>query len=73
MLMYIAKRLVLLVPILLGITLLTFSLMHLIPGDPAEILMRQQGIIPTQENIEKFREQMGLTEPLPIQYFNWLS
>ncbi len=73
MLMYIAKRLVLLVPILLGISLLTFSLMHLIPGDPAEILMRQQGIIPTQENIEKFREQMGLTEPLPIQYFNWLS
>lgn len=73
MLMYIAKRLVLLVPILLGISLLTFSLMHLIPGDPAEILMRQQGIIPTQENIDKFREQVGLTDPLPIQYFNWLS
>jgi peptide/nickel transport system permease protein len=72
MLMYIAKRLVLLVPILLGISLLTFSLMHLIPGDPAEILLRQQGIIPTQEAIEKFREQMDLNDPLPIQYFNWM-
>jgi len=73
MLKYIAKRLVLLVPILLGISLLTFSLMHLIPGDPAEILLRQQGIIPTQEAIEKFREQMDLNDPLPIQYFNWMS
>jgi len=72
MLKYIAKRLVLLVPILLGISLLTFSLMHLIPGDPAEILLRQQGIIPTQEAIEKFREQMDLNDPLPIQYFNWM-
>jgi len=73
MIQYIVKRLLLLVPTLFGVSLLAFLLMHMIPGDPAEILLRQQGTIPTPEAIEKFKEQMNLDDPLPVQYFNWLS
>ena len=57
----------------LGISLLTFSLLHLVPGDPAEILLRQQGVAPTPEALDKFREAAGLSEPLPLQYLRWLN
>mgnify|MGYP000843549093 CR=1 FL=1 len=72
MLKYAAKRLALIFPILLGVSMLSFSLMHLIPGDPAEILFRQRGAIPTPEAVEEFRTELGMSEPLPIQYLNWL-
>jgi len=72
MLKYVVKRLIVLLPTLLGVSLLAFSLMHLIPGDPAEIILRQHGVIPTSDAIEEFRAQAGLANPLPIQYFDWL-
>lgn len=67
---YILKRLLSLLPVLIGITLLVFTLLHLIPGDPAVVLLGERA---TPEQIESLREQLGLNQPLPIQYFNFLG
>ncbi|MGA9382000.1 MAG: ABC transporter permease [Phormidium sp.] len=69
MIKYILKRLLSLLPVLIGITLLVFTLLHLIPGDPAVVLLGERA---TPEQIESLREQLGLNQPLPIQYFNFL-
>lgn len=65
---YILKRLLSLFPVLIGITLLVFTLLHLIPGDPAVVLLGERA---TPEQIESLRQQLGLNQPLPIQYFNF--
>ncbi|MBD1866321.1 ABC transporter permease [Cyanobacteria bacterium FACHB-471] len=70
MLRYIVRRLLGLVPVFLGITLLVFTLLHAIPGDPAVFLMGERA---TPDQIAAFREQMGLNEPLPIQYLTFLG
>lgn len=67
---YILKRLLNLIPVLLGITLLVFILLHLIPGDPAQILA---GTRATPEIVEAIREQLGLNKPLPVQYLLFLG
>jgi peptide/nickel transport system permease protein len=67
---YILKRLLNLIPVLFGITLLVFLLLHLIPGDPAQILAGQRA---TPEAVAAIREQLGLNKPLPVQYFLFLG
>lgn len=67
---YILKRLLNLIPVLLGITLLVFILLHLIPGDPAQILAGERA---TPETVEAIREQLGLNKPLPVQYLLFLG
>ena len=69
MVQYIGKRLINLVPVLLGITLLVFTLLHLIPGDPAVIILGERA---TPEQVEILREQLGLNQPLPLQYLTFL-
>lgn len=69
MIKYILKRLLSLLPVLIGITLLVFTLLHLIPGDPAVVLLGERA---TPEQIESLRQQLGLNQPLSIQYFNFL-
>lgn len=66
---YILKRFLSLFPVLIGITLLVFTLLHLIPGDPAVVLLGERA---TPEQIESLRQQLGLNQPLPIQYFKFL-
>lgn len=67
---YLLKRLLNLIPVLLGITLLVFLLLHLIPGDPAQILAGERA---TPETVEAIRKQLGLDKPLPIQYLLFLG
>lgn len=67
---YIAKRLINLIPVLLGITLLVFTFLHLIPGDPAVVMLGERA---TSEQLEALREQLGLNEPLPLQYLTFLA
>lgn len=66
---YVARRLLVLPVVLLGITLLTFSLMYLIPGDPAALLAGPQA---TQADIEAFRAQLGLDRPATMRYLDYL-
>lgn len=71
---YIGKRLLSLIPILLGITFLTFLLLYIAPGDPAQKrLTSNSGIAVTQEQIDSMREEMGLNRPFLVQYGSWLG
>ncbi len=71
---YILRRLVSLLPVILGVSLITFGLMAVVPGDPAEIIAgRGKDIEPTQAEIEAVRQELGLDQPLPLQYARWLG
>lgn len=70
MLRYIAKRLLDLLPVLLGITLLVFLFLQLIPGNPAVVLLGPRA---TPDQIAALQEQLGLNQPLPLQYLAFLG
>jgi peptide/nickel transport system permease protein len=67
---YIARRLILVVPVLLGISVIVFLVISLIPGDPALAIL---GGYATEENIAKLNADLGLDQPLPVQYITWLG
>ncbi|RCV65854.1 peptide/nickel transport system permease protein [Methanophagales archaeon] len=73
MLKYIIKRLILLIPILFLVSLISFSLLFIIPGDPAETILTGPGGGADPKAVEEFRIKMGLDKPAYIQYFTWLS
>lgn len=62
---FIARRLVALVPVLLGVSTIVFFILHLTPGDPAQLML---GDFATKEAVEQLREEMGLNKPLVVQY-----
>jgi len=66
---YIARRLVLAIPVLVGITVIVFLIMSLIPGDPATAIL---GSYATPENVAKINRDLGLDKPLVERYFTWL-
>jgi len=66
---YLARRLLLLVPVALGITIVTFFLLRLIPGDPAVIMLDNRA---TADNVARLRHQLGLDRPLLLQYVFFL-
>jgi peptide/nickel transport system permease protein len=71
---YIVRRILSLLPVWLGISLLAFALANLAPGDPAQmILLRQTGELPTEEEVARLREQLGLDDPFPVRYVRWLA
>ena len=70
---YTGRRLLHLIPVLLGISILAFLLGVLSPGDPARMALSQGVNEPTQEEIEKKREELGLNAPLTVQYGCWIS
>ena len=67
---YIAKRLLAAIPVLLGLTVIVFFIMAMIPGDPATAIL---GTYATPENVEKLNRDLGLDKPLVQQYFIWLG
>jgi peptide/nickel transport system permease protein len=71
---YIGRRLLQLIPVLFIVSLLVFLTMHLLPGDPAELMLAgAEGGVVTPERIEELKELMGLNDPLPAQYWRFLS
>ncbi len=71
---YIFYRLVLTLPVLIGISLLSFVLGVLSPGDPAEFALNQNGLeAPTDEQIAAMRTELGLDRPAYLQYLAWIS
>ena len=68
---YVAQRLLLLVPVMLVISAIVFSLMHLIPGDPAQVLLGFENTDPAQ--LEAVRRDLGLDRPVYVQYGRWLG
>ena len=67
---YVARRLLLAVPVLVGVSLLVFAVMHLSPGDPAAIMLGAQA---TREDVERLHRDLGLDRALPVQYARWMG
>jgi len=68
--MFIVKRLLLTIPILFLVSIMTFSLIHLIPGDPARVILGQEA---TPEAYQALRTELGLDKPIVEQYFSWMG
>ena len=66
---YIFRRLVLTVPVLLGVTFIIFAMVRLIPGDPAQVIAGEQA---TRETVEAVRKSLGLDQPIAVQYVRFL-
>jgi len=71
-LIFILRRVLLMIPILLGVTLVTFIIVRSIPGDPVQVLLGADRRS-TPEQIEAIRRSYGLDQSLPVQYVKWLG
>jgi len=68
--LFLLRRLLLVGPVLLGVSIVVFAVLHLSPGDPAEIMLGPQA---THDDISRLRTELGLDEPLPVQYARWMG
>ena len=67
---YIIRRVLYVIPVLLLVSIIVFSLIHMIPGDPIRMMI---GPSATQEQIDTLREHYNLDKPVVVQYFLWLK
>jgi len=70
MIAYAIRRILTLIPVLLGVSVIVFLMLHLTPGDPAELLLGERA---TNEALHEIREHLGLNEPLYVQYGMFLK
>lgn len=69
MINYIFKRVLLVIPVMIGVSFLVFTMIHFTPGDPAAIML---GETATAESIAQLREELGLNDPFLVQYFRYV-
>ena len=67
---YLFSRLLSAIPVVLGVTMVVFSILHLTPGDPVRLIVGPRA---SQERLEEIRHELGLDQPLIVQYMRWLS
>ncbi|MDF0725934.1 ABC transporter permease [Cytobacillus sp. S13-E01] len=67
---YTIRRILMVIPVLIGMTIVVFSIIHAIPGNPAQIMLGQRA---TKEAIEQLTIKLGLDQPLYIQYFEYIK
>src|SRR5919205_392044 len=70
MLRYVVRRLLLLVPILIGVSILIFFWVHALPGNPASALLGERA---TPQLVTQYKERYGLDKPLPVQYWKYVT
>ncbi len=70
---YALKRLALIVPTVLLVTVIVFAVMRLIPGDPALVILSEGDASFTQEELDALRKELGTDRPIPVQYFEWIG
>ena len=70
MLNYVFKRILAAIPVLLGVTLLVFTMLYFTEGDPARLIL---GDTATEEEVEALREELGLNEPFINRYISYLG
>jgi peptide/nickel transport system permease protein len=70
MVSYILRRIVMLVPVILIVGVVVFALIHLTPGDPAAVMLGDRA---TPEDVARLRENLGLNDPLPVQFYHWFG
>jgi peptide/nickel transport system permease protein len=66
---YLIQRLILTLVVLLGVTFVVFLIIHLVPGDPARVIL---GVQANEQNVAALRERLGLNRPFLVQYLDWL-
>ena len=71
MISYVVRRILFLIPILFTASIIVFLIGHSMPGDPASIMLGTEAADP--EKLESARRQLGLDQPLYVQYFDWIS
>jgi len=69
---YLTKRLLLMIPLIFGITLITFTVIHLAPGNPVEV-QTEMSLKVTAQAKENLKKLYGLDKPLHVQYLNWIA
>ncbi|SFM04052.1 nickel ABC transporter permease [Salibacterium qingdaonense] len=69
MFVFTIRRILQTIPVLFGVSILVFLMMHLVPGDPAQVIA---GEAASPQTIEQIRERLGLNDPLPMQYLNFI-
>jgi peptide/nickel transport system permease protein len=69
---FVARRAALAVPVLFGVSVMVFSIMHLLPGDPAQIMLAGAGNVSAQQ-IADLHHRLGLDQPLYVQYLTWIG
>ncbi|CAN5742999.1 oligopeptide ABC transporter permease AppB [soil metagenome] len=69
---YMARRVLYLIPLLIGLSMIMFALIHAAPGDPALAMMGERGAANPQF-LEQARKNLGLDQPLPVQYVKWVG
>src|SRR5688572_22359534 len=72
MLSYLANRLLLMIPTLLGVAVLIFFMLRVVPGDIVEVKLRGDGGNPTQAVVEAERKRLGLDRPMYRQFADWM-
>jgi peptide/nickel transport system permease protein len=72
MLRYTINRILLTIPTLLGVAVLIFFMLRIVPGDIVEVKLRGDGGAVTQETIDMERHKLGLDKPLPVQFKDWM-
>src|SRR5689334_10032285 len=70
MLRFVVRRLLLLVPILLGVSILVFAWVHALPGSPAEALLGERS---TPQLVKEYKDKYGLNRPIPLQYWDYVK
>src|ERR671937_2975846 len=70
MLRYVVRRLLLLIPILLGVSILIFFWIRALPGNPASALLGERA---TPQLVKQYKERYGLDKPLPVQYWKYVE
>src|SRR5262245_1807447 len=68
---FVAGRLLASIPVLWGVATIVFVLMRILPGDPAKLMLYETGA--SAEDIENLRHQLGLDQPIYVQYWDYLS
>lgn len=68
---YILRRLLRTIPVLFGVSVLVFSMLHFLPGDPATLMLSETSAT-SKEAVDRLREQLGLNDPLYVQYWRFL-
>lgn len=67
---YILRRLLLLIPVMIGVSLIVFTMMYFTPGDPARIMLGESA---PEEDVQRMREELGLNDPFFVQYFRYVK
>lgn len=67
---FLVRRLLLAVPVIVLVTIMVFSLLHMLPGDPATVILGQEA---TPDAVAALRDELGLNKPIIVQYFDWMG